>query len=60
VRALLREVDAFRATHNIASLRDLAATLMDDGDSGLQARYTAMLDEPAPPPKRLTFEGFEG
>ncbi len=60
VRALLREVDAFRATHNIASLRDLAATLMDDGDSGLQARYTAMLDEPTPPPKRLTFEGFEG
>ncbi len=60
VRALLREVDAFRATHNIESLRDLAATLMDESDSGLQARYTAMLDEPAPRPKRLTFEGFEG
>jgi len=60
VRALLREVDAFRATHNIASLQDLAATLNDEDNTGLRARYTAMLDDPAPPPRRLTFEGSRG
>ncbi len=60
VRALLREVDAFRATHNIASLNDLAATLTDTSDKGVRERYSAMLGDPAQPPKRLTFEGFEG
>jgi len=60
VRALLREVDAFRATHNITSLRDLADTLGDDRDTGLRTRYRAMLDDPVAPPTRLTFEGFEG
>jgi uncharacterized protein with von Willebrand factor type A (vWA) domain len=60
VRALLREVDAFRATHDIASLRHLAAALNDDSNDGLRGRYSAMLNDPTPPPKRLTFEGFEG
>jgi len=58
VRALLREVHAFRATHNIDSLKGLAETLSDEGDVGLHARYRAMLDDPVPPTKRLTLEGF--
>lgn len=37
VRALLSEVDSFRAAHNIASLQELAEALTRDDDSGVRA-----------------------
>ena len=39
VRALLSEVDSFRAAHNITSLKDLAEALMRPDDAGVRARY---------------------
>ena len=39
IRALLGEVDSFRAAHNIDSLQDLADALMRPDDTGVRARY---------------------
>jgi uncharacterized protein len=43
VRAILPNVDTFRACHNLASLEDLVATLSRSGDAGEKARLMRML-----------------
>ena len=45
VRALLSEVDSFRAAHNIASLQDLAEALTRPDDVGKRAQYRRQLAE---------------
>jgi len=45
VRALLSEVDSFRAAHNVASLNDLADALMRPDDIGVRAKYQRELAE---------------
>ena len=45
VRALLGEVDSFRAAHNIASLQDLAEALTRPDDVGSRAQYRRQLTE---------------
>ncbi|MEO0360047.1 MAG: VWA domain-containing protein, partial [Pseudomonadota bacterium] len=47
VRAMLPHVDSFRASHNIASLEDLAATLTRPDDQGDKVRLMRLLSEPA-------------
>ncbi|MEO0362507.1 MAG: VWA domain-containing protein, partial [Pseudomonadota bacterium] len=47
VRAMLPHVDSFRASHNIASLEDLAATLTRPEDQGDKGRLMRLLSEPA-------------
>lgn len=45
VRALLPEVDSFRAAHNIDSLAELAQALMRPDDAGQRERYRRALDD---------------
>ena len=44
IRALLPQVDSFRAAHSIASLQTLAQMLTQSGDEGEKRRLMAMLD----------------
>lgn len=46
VRAMLPHVDSFRASHNIASLEDLASTLTRPNDGGDKARLMRLMDPP--------------
>jgi len=45
IRAMLPHVDAFRASHSIASLQALAAAISDPADSGDKARLMRLLGD---------------
>ncbi|MEM7547545.1 MAG: VWA domain-containing protein [Pseudomonadota bacterium] len=46
VRAMLPHVDSFRASHNIASLEDLAGALTRSNDGGDKARLMRLMEAP--------------
>ncbi len=46
VRAMLPHVDSFRASHNIASLEDLATALTRSHDTGDKARLMRLIEAP--------------
>lgn len=60
VQALLREVDSFRAAHNIDSLHALGEALMRDNDAGVRAQYKSMLTEieSGDAPKTWRYDGM--
>lgn len=51
VRAMLPHVDSFRASHNIASLEDLAQALTRADDGGDKARLMRLMNAPSDAPE---------